>query len=256
MPLDYETEQETGYRVTLDVFFGPLDLLLYLIKKEEVDICDIPIARILDQYMKYLEAMKALDINVAGEFLVLASTLMEIKSRMLLPMPPETEEEKDPRAELVSRLLEYKRFKELGGSLMLLYQEQSLRYPRPVLETFPGGTPRASPEEVLKEVELWDLVSAFLRLTQETTLEAVYPITLEDISIEKFMEWILERLRVVNRIRFFELFGERPERGKVVGTFLALLELIRLGKVSAYQESPFGEISIEPRNLESEGDEK
>lgn len=243
MILDHDFEHELGHRVTLDVFYGPLDLLLYLIKKEEIDIYDIPIARIFEQYMAYLEAMRILDINVAGEFLVMASTLMEIKSRMLLPVPPgEDEGLEDHRAELVARLLEYKRFKEAGKKLAVLLDFQSMRYPRPAtLFEYPP-----SDEGMWKEVELWDLVSAFNRLTRETSVKAPYPVNLEDVPIEQLMEWILERLRAVDFVKFTELFDQKPDRGKIVGTFLALLELIRLGKVRARQEAPFEEILIEP----------
>src|SRR4051794_13733948 len=154
------------YQVVLDTFRGPLDLLLYLVKRDEVDILDIPIARVAEQFKHYLDVLTLIDIERAGEFLVMAATLMEIKSKMLLPRAPQAgpaEAEEDPRRELIRQLLQYKRFKEASGVLEEWAEQQSQRLPRlPVV-----GPPRKEGPAALKAVELWDLVSAFGRLMRE-----------------------------------------------------------------------------------------
>src|SRR5262249_13155407 len=153
------------YQVDLATFRGPLDLLLYLVKRNEVDICDIPIAKITEQFLDYLRIIELIDVERAGDFLVTAATLMEIKSRMLLPRAEETaEEQDDPRQELVRQLLEYKRFKEAAALLDVQAEQQSYRLPRLAVEPPPGRDPAQQP---LRQVELWDLVSAFGRLMRE-----------------------------------------------------------------------------------------
>lgn len=230
-------------KVALDVFEGPLDLLLYLIRREEVDICDIPILKITDQYLRYLELMRMLDLDIASEFLVMAATLLHIKSRMLLPPEErpveEVVEEEDPRMALVKQLLEYKRFKEAAGFLSEKEQEQQGVFARYVDRTF-LPEPSDSP---LTEVSIFDLISAFSDVLKRVTgdpreiTEEIYTVTDKVASITA----LLVEKPVV---RFSELFKDALIRVEVIVTFLALLELIRLKKIQAHQPAPFAEIEI------------
>jgi len=234
------------YRVQLDVYNGPMDLLLYLIRKEEVEIYDIPIARITEQYLEQVELLKALDVNLAGEFLVLAATLMEIKSRMLLPHPPPLGEDEgeDPRMELVRELLEYKKFRDAAEELKARGAEQQLKFPRLARAEPPAEGEPAVP---LKEVELWDIFAAFRKLMKETMGRLPQTIVYDDIPVSEFMHRLLERMGGQATVRFWELFEGRRDRMHVVGTFLALLELIRRRVVVAFQQEPFGEILLHLR---------
>lgn len=234
------------YRVHLDVYNGPMDLLLYLIRKEEVDVYDIPIARITEQYLEHLELIRALDVNLAGEFVVLAATLMEIKSRMLLPHPPplEQDEGEDPRMELVRELLEYKKFRDAAEELKARAAEQQLKFPRLARAEPPTEGEPAVP---LKEVELWDVFAAFRKLMKETMGRLPQTIVYDDIPVSEFMHRLVERMGGESSVRFWELFEGRRDRMHVVGTFLALLELIRRRVVVAFQEEPFGEILLQLR---------
>lgn len=234
------------YRVHLDVYNGPMDLLLYLIRKEEVEIYDIPIASITEQYLEHLELIRALDVNLAGEFVVLAATLMEIKSRMLLPHPPplEQDEGEDPRMELVRELLEYKKFRDAAEDLKTRAAEQQLKFPRLARAEPPTEGEPAVP---LKEVELWDVFAAFRKLMKETMGRLPQTIVYDDIPVSEFMHRLVERMGGEASVRFWELFEGRRDRMHVVGTFLALLELIRRRVVVAFQEEPFGEILLQLR---------
>jgi len=234
------------YRVHLDVYNGPMDLLLYLIRKEEVDVYDIPIARITEQYLEHLELIRALDVNLAGEFVVLAATLMEIKSRMLLPHPPplEQDEGEDPRMELVRELLEYKKFRDAAEELKTRAAEQQLKFPRLARAEPPA---QGGPAVPLKEVELWDVFAAFRKLMKETMGRLPQTIVYDDIPVSEFMHRLVERMGGEASVRFWELFEGRRDRMHVVGTFLALLELIRRRVVVAFQEEPFGEILLQLR---------
>jgi len=234
------------YRVELDAYNGPMDLLLYLIRREEVDIYDIPIARIAEQYAAYLEVLKALDVNLAGEFLVLAATLMEIKSRMLLPHPPPLEEgqQDDPRMELVRELLEYQKFRDAAEELKERAEEQKLKLPRLAKTERP---PESEPTKPLGEVELWDIFAAFRKVMKETMGRLPRTIVYDDIPVSDFMEGLVARLRGGASVGFWELFEGRHDRMYVVGTFLALLELIRRRVVLAVQAEPFGDILLQLR---------
>ncbi len=232
------------YKVALDIFEGPLDLLLYLIRREEVDICDIPILKITDQYLQYLDLMRMLDLDIASEFLVMAATLLHIKSRMLLPpderpVEEQVDEEEDPRMTLVKQLLEYKKFKETAGYLSEREIEQQAVFARYVDKTF-LPEPTDSP---LTEVSIFDLISAFSDVLKRVTgepreiAEEVYTVTDKIASI-------MELLTMRSALRFSELFKDVLVRAEVVATFLALLELIRLKKIQAHQPQPFAEIEI------------
>ncbi|NLX05607.1 MAG: segregation/condensation protein A [Phycisphaerae bacterium] len=232
------------YRVELDIYNGPLDLLLYLIRKEEVDIYDIPIARITDQYLAYVRYLQELDPNLAGEFLVLAATLMEIKSRTLLPREPETEEENgddlDPRTELVRQLLEYKRFKDAASWLGEAADEQSQKFARvPVL-------PQVGAEELeLEDVQIWDLVEAFGRLLQQTLAgPPIHDAGEDDTPLALYQADIVDRLKREGPMTFSRVFEGRKRRVEMIGLFIAMLELIRQGMIQIEQDEPLSEIYI------------
>lgn len=230
----------TDYQVDLASFRGPLDLLLYLVKRNEVDVCDIPVARIAEQYLDYLKVIQLVDVERAGDFLVMAATLMEIKSRMLLPRTEDAgEEEADPRLELVRQLLEYKKFKDAAALLEERAEKHQARLPRNPLE--PSGPAAEAP---LASVELWDLVSAFGRLMRETLALQPKQIVVDDTPIDVYMEQIAERVEREGRIPFLTLFTPPHYRERLIGLFLATLELIKGKKVFVEQERPFGDIWV------------
>jgi segregation and condensation protein A len=231
------------YQVNLDIFRGPLDLLLHLVKREEVDIRDIPIARITEQYLRHLEVLQLIDVERVGDFLVMASTLMEIKSKMLLPRPAEpAAAEDDPRLELVRQLIEYKKFKDAAALLQERADQQATRLPRQ-----PGDRPHqpADPaQQPLQPVELWDLVSAFGRLLRETLATQPSQIVYDETPIHVHMEHILAKLAEQPRRPFAELFDPPHTRGRLVGLFLGVLELIKAKRISAEQDAPFAPIWV------------
>jgi segregation and condensation protein A len=239
---------ETSYRVRLDEFEGPLDLLLHLIKKNEINIYDIPIAVITKQYLDYISIMKYLNLEVAGEFLVMAATLIHIKSRMLLPVETDGDDDEDggedPRAELVRRLLEYKQFKEAAAELVERGQQWREVFGRPA---FCEAAHTSLPEDVDDtplELTLFDLVDAFQDIVQRTPAKAFVEMTAEHLTVKDRMNYILERLEDEPAIPFESLF--LPEEGRlfVIVTFLGLLELIRIKLVRAYQAEVFGAILL------------
>ncbi len=231
------------YRVALDVYHGPLDLLLFLIQREEIDIYDIPISRIMQEYMQYVEVLERLDPEIIGEFLILAATLMEIKSRLLLPSPPpeELDEEMiDPRLELVHQLLEYKKYKEAARSLESCASEQALKHMRsPVL-------PPRDPDEVeMDNLELWDLFDAFNRILEQTgKSEVAHQVTIDDTPIALHADDVIDTLqRAGGAYSFSSIFTGRS-RAEMIGLFLALLELIRQKRISVKQATHSSEIQI------------
>jgi segregation and condensation protein A len=228
-----------GYTVKVDIFEGPLDLLLHLIKQNQLDIYDIPIALITEQYLEYIRIMKALDLTIAGEFLVMAATLMYIKSRMLLPTPIEEEEEEgeDPRTELVQRLVEYKRFKE--AALHLSQQALLGRdvFIRPVQEI------EAEAGEI--EADLFHLIDALRELLKRQGVDDFHEVTLERITLREKIRELYERLQGVREaVPFSALFAPVASRVELIVTFLALLELIRSGMLRAYQREAFGPLWV------------
>ncbi|MCC6239537.1 MAG: segregation/condensation protein A [Phycisphaerales bacterium] len=245
------------YRVELDIYNGPLDLLLYLIKRDELDIHDIPIARITDSYMDHVHLLKearrgGLDINVAGEFLVMAATLMEIKSAMLLPSQPPQEGEEpsvaqelaDPRYELVQKLLEYKKFKDAALAMEQQAMTHAQRFARyPAREQGQGDE---LPPIDLEEVQVWDLLSAFNRLMSEVGLRkpAYHEVIYDDTPIDLHAADIEDRLNREKRLSLRQLITGRSSKSEMVGVFLALLELIRQKKVLIEQAQTFGEVEI------------
>jgi len=218
------------YRVNLDIFAGPLDLLLYLVRKEEVDIYDIPIARITDQYLQYLEMLKQLDMDLAGDFLVMAATLMEIKSAMLLPRADpeqmEAEVSGDPRAELIRQLLEYKRFKDAANLLDAAAERHQERQGRPA-SCLDKLIPDAEPEIDMDQVSIWDLLEAFDTICKATGTTTYNGHIRDDTPIDLYQIEVLHRLQTEGPLTLERLFDGRPNRLVMVGVFLGILELIR-----------------------------
>jgi segregation and condensation protein A len=231
----------TDYKVQLENFYGPFDLLLYLVREEELNIYDIPISRITDQYMSYLEMIKHLDINMASEFMVVAATLIEMKASSLMPRDEEEPEEDDPRFELVRKLIEYKKYKDISKALSALLQRQLQLFPRPCIKE--EEIPEEKPEPVV-ELDLWPLVKTFNRLTKETALETSLSIIYEDIPLERFMISILERLKDQAEMTFSVLTDYGKNKMITLKNFLAALELAKEQKITLKQESDFGEIII------------
>lgn len=233
------------YEVVLDKFSGPLDLLLHLIRKQEVSIHDIPIATITDQYLGYLHTMEALSLDIASEFVVLAATLLAIKSRMLLPRPVvevDGEDAEDPRALLIEQLLEYQRCKWAAEELRQRQQEQSLVYTREALDLSPY-TPKEPPP--VTGVSMWDLVDAYRRLWKRLPQEKPEArISGRVVSVEESMVLMLERLRIWRECTFEQLLDFARTRPKLVSGFLALLELMKNRQVLCQQRNPFGEIFV------------
>src|SRR5262245_8930960 len=231
------------YQVVLDGFRGPLDLLLYLVKRDEVDILDIPIAQVAEQFRQCLDVLTLIDVERAGDFLVMAATLMEIKSKLLLPRPEKesAEAEEDPRRELVKTLLQYRRFKEAAEALERLADEQARRVARvpPPAPARKGGPPALEP------VELWDLVSAFGRLMRETLAQQPQMIVVDHTPLHVHMDDVLARLeQAAGRVSFAELFTPPYTRSRLVGIFLAILELAKLRRIIPEQEGSFAEIWV------------
>lgn len=233
-----------SYEIKLDIFEGPLDLLLYLIRKNEIDIYNIPIALITEQYLSYLEMMRSLNLDLAGEYLVLASTLIHIKSKLLLPPDEggdEEEEGKDPRAELVRQLLEYQAFKDAALSLD----------GRPLLDrdVFTRGAPPEEPaaveeDEAMVEVDVFELFTAFRRILSRLDRKEELEIDVEKISLADRINEIMERLSMVGQITFADLLEGGGNRRRIIYTFLAILELMKLRMIRASQSGPFGPIRL------------
>ena len=233
------------FRVDLDVFRGPLDLLLYLVRKHEVEITDIPIALVTDQYLKHLEVLERLDVNAVGDFLEMASTLCEIKSRMILPHAGETDEAlEDPRQELVRQLLEYKKFKDAASLLEEHGRHWQERFAR--VATDLPSTRADLAAQPLHEVELWDLVSALGRIMRSASAGPASSIVYDDTPLHVHMERIHAAVREAGRLAFSGLFQPIRHKSTLVGMFLAVLELVRHHTVRADQEDVFSEIWLLP----------
>lgn len=238
-----------SYKVKLEVFEGPLDLLLYLIKKEELDIYDIPVAKITDQYLEYLELMQLLDLNIAGEFLVMAATLMHIKSKMLLPpdlLEGEEKEEADPRAELVRRLIEYKKFKEAAAELSHMESTQKHFFARVGVG---GAADAPETKDDFFEASLFDLISAFTKVLKDIPRDTFHKVVKDEFTVSEKLHDIMHLLVDKKLIFFTDLFRAAKNKFEVVTIFLALLELIKMREVSVRQAASFGEIEI-VRNAE------
>ena len=246
-PTDLLFDYRSLYSVKLETFEGPLDLLLHLIKKNELNIYDIPIADITKQYLEFIRLMKDLNLEIAGEFLVMASTLLQIKSRMLLPVPVDDEgsgEEEDPRAELVRRLLEYQRYKEAS----LLLRERDLLGRETFARKFepPDLAELVPDDEGPLEVELFQLIDAFRKVLARLPAAAVHQVAADTISIADRTNEVLALILDRNKV----LFDERSSREFLVVTFLAILELCRLRMLNIVQEERFGSILLMPAVIE------
>ena len=246
----HETAPSPGYQVKLPLFEGPLDLLLFLIHRDQIDIHDIPIARITEEYLGYLQMMRVLQLDVAAEFMVMAATLMSIKSQMLLPRPEIAGQfaEEDPRQELVQRLLEYRLYKTAAQSLLTCEQQARQIFTRPG-ESLPEETDE---EEDLLEVSLFELISAFEQLMEVQPEEAIHHVVLEEYTVKQRSDYILGLLQSEKKIAFRELIRSDTRTTVMVVTFLALLELMRIHRVAVRQRQAFGEIWIYRREVSPE----
>jgi len=239
---------DADYRIKLQVFEGPLDLLLFLIRKNELDIYDIPIESVTRQYIDALHAMQRLDLDVAGEFFVMAATLMEIKSRLLLPKgqhavdPNAEDEEVDPRWELVHQLIQYRKFKDAAGDLAGLIETRHGHLPRLVPAASGLETERRLRQ--VDRIELWNTFNIVLRRLAEKLV--VGEIHDEVVTVADQMEWLLGRLPAGGTITFTQLFPEGTTLRRLVATFLAMLELTRIRKVRVRQDEAFADILLEP----------
>jgi segregation and condensation protein A len=242
---------QTEYRVKLEIFEGPMDLLLHLIRKNEVDIFDIPISLITDQYLEYLDMMKALNINVAGDFLLMASTLLHIKSRMLLPEQDKDnkDEEEDPRTEIIRPLLEYIRLKEVAGELSareMLDRDVFKRHmPSDYMSQLDGSNMEL-------DVNIFQLMDAFKRIVEQKLPDTPMLLVSETVSIKYKTAFILQQLKQKSTVFFKELFNEKQTISEFIVTFLALLELVHMGMVRVFQPAPDSDIRLEARFTDNE----
>ena len=240
-----------SYKIKLEIFEGPLDLLLYLVKKEHLNIYDIPIAKVTEQYLQYLEFMKLLDLNIAGEFLVMAATLMQIKSRMLLPLDESSQAEEelaeDPRAELVRRLLEYEKFKEIAQELRQRENNQQEVFKRPKSQEKDNVLDET---QTYFEASIFDLITAFTQALKDVPKELFYEVIKDEFTIDEKIHQILHLLLDLPCMRLSELFSQAKNKMEIIVTFLSILELIRLKEIIARQKGLFGEIEI-TRNKEN-----
>ena len=229
-----------SFKIKIDVYEGPMDLLLYLVKRDELDVRDIPIARIANEYLEYVNLMRLLDLEFAVEFVLMAATLMRIKVQALLPGPPPDDDEEDPRLELQRRLVEYAKYKE--AALKLGHREETARvhFPR----TGAAYDEPDSEDEI--EASLFDLLAAFKSVLDRRKDIDVYEVETPRQSVEERMNEILAVLSDEKGIRFLSLFSEQSRRSDLIVTFLAILELIRLQRIRVSQRRAFGAITIKP----------
>jgi len=224
-------------QIKLGEFEGPLDLLLYLIRQEQVNIYDIPIARITDEYLRYLQLMKELDLTVAGDFLVMAAQLIELKSRMLLPRDPLAAEEEieDPRAELVNRLLEHEKFKAAAEMLWSRATVERAVFKRAEIET-----DKNNPEVA---VGLFDLLRVFQEILARHKEEVLMEIEREEVSMAEMIDRLRNMVRSAGEVNLLQFFGQAKSRRELVVAFLSVLELVRMSEISLRQSETFGEIT-------------
>jgi len=224
-------------KIKLDIFEGPLDLLLYLIKKDHLNIYDIPLVKVIEQYLQFLELMKLLNIDVASEYLVMAANLINIKSKMLLPQKEEVEtSEEDPRDELIRKLFEYEKFKEAGEFLKTKELERN-RYFKRVSQDHNRG-------EVYIEASIFDLINAFKTALREVPKDIFFEVVKDEFTVEQKIHDLLHLILVKDKISLQELFASAKNKQEIVVTFLAILELMKLEEIVAVQEELFGEILI------------
>jgi len=249
------------YKVELDIYNGPMDLLLYLIRRDEVEITDLPVARIADQYIEYLDVLKALDIELAGEFVVMAATLLELKSRALLPRPPELEDEdegetEDPRETLIRQLIEYRRFKQAGGFLGDRGREMARRFPRQIdphlLEDLEAGAEDTPPEDLLQGAEVWDLISTFSKVMRTLGYSRPREVVYTDTPVEEAATELIQRLETRKSLLFADLFAGGRSLNYCIAMFLAVLELVRRRRIGAEQAADFMDLRVYLRDPSTE----
>jgi segregation and condensation protein A len=215
------------YRVRLTDFEGPLDLLLFFIKRDELDIYNIPISRITQEFLEYLHMMASLDLEVAGEFIVMAAELMQIKVRMLLPRDENAEEEEDPRAELVRRLVEYKRYKEMSQKMSTMAEQQREIYYRRFFHADTKLEPAEDPQDVLKDISLFNLIAAFKTAMDQMPKKVVHEVTMLNVSVDEQMSFVIDFLRVHGPTTLLRMVAHMTEKIRVIVTIIALLELTK-----------------------------
>ncbi len=244
----------TGVRVILESFEGPLDLLLFLIKRDEIDIYDIPIARVTEQYLEQLRLMEMLDLEVAGDFLVMAATLMRIKAKLLLPRPELDEEEEeggDPRDELVRRLLEYRRFKNAAAQLREKAENRLQLGGRSPAEVEEPS--QDEPAELQIPVDLVGLLKTFADLIERAPSMEPYEVILDELTLEEKIEQIERDIDRNEQVEFQDLFGAEAKKMEMIVTFIAILELLRLQRIHLTQSGLFGRIWIRRRSERDDG---
>jgi segregation and condensation protein A len=236
---------DKAYKVKLSDFEGPLDLLLFFIKRDELDIYDIPIAKITKEFLQYLQYLTELNLDIAGEFIVTAAELMQIKAQMLLPRPEgEGEEEFDPRAELVRRLLEYKRWKEMAEELELRQiQQRKLAY-RGNFEHDPITVEETDSDDMIRDVTLFDLIAAFQFAVNKMPRKHVHEINKLNVSLDEQMEFIVNLFKEKKENSFFEIVLSMTEKIRIVVTFIAILELMKQHIIAINQYDPYMDIMV------------
>jgi segregation and condensation protein A len=232
------------YKVRLQNFEGPLDLLLFFIRRDEVDIYDIPIARITKEFVEYLRLLKELDLEIAGDFILMAATLMQIKVKMLLPKEiDEKGEEIDPRADLVNALIEYKRYKEVSEEMSFLESNQrKMSYRSNFVNDY-----KENPVELdvlLKNITLYDLMKAFKKVLMDRKEEVFHHVNKLNVSIDEQIDFIMDKLELKPRIDFISLVKEMKEKIRIIVTFIALLELIKMGRIGIKESPEFNDFEI------------
>jgi len=236
------------YKVQLDIFEGPLDLLLFFIQRDEIDIYDIPIATITDSYLGYIDLMRQMNIGIAGEYIRMAATLMRVKARTLLPQLSESdddEEIEDPRSELVQMLLEYKQYKEISQDLKEWESEQIMHFHRqPDLSHIDTDV---TPEEVLHDVSLFDLMKTFQRLISNIPETPVHRIHRYDVTIQKQSEYLLSKFNEAGEVYFSEVMQDIGEKLTLIVTFIAILDMIKNQKILVFQSDTFDDFRMELR---------
>lgn len=233
-----------SYQIRLDNFTGPLDLLLFFIRRHEIDIMDIPIARITEEYLEFIRAAQTLNVAIAGEFLVMAATLMRIKVRMLLPVVSDDdgEEVEDPRTELVQRLLEYKRFKEAADNLREMNDQQSRRFSRPALSDYDWL--EGDPAVYLEDISVFEIVQAFKELLEKMPPVLSYDLERDAVSVKEKIAFLMTKLTEKSQYKFSELFSTLESKRDLIATFIAVLELVRDDRIRVVQKAVFSDFVI------------
>ena len=240
-----------NYKIRLDMFEGPLDLLLYLVKKDHLNIYDIPIAKVTQQYLEYINLMQLLDLNIVGEFLIMAATLMQIKSKMLLPAEElAAQEQEDPRAELVKRLLEYEKFKQIAENLKQREMSQQEVFKHPLTEESAQINSTDKQEDKYFEASIFDLINAFSQALKDIPREVFYEVIKDQYTVEQKVHDILHLLLVQTEIKLSELFAKTKSKMEIIVIFLAILELAKMKEIISRQDAEFEDIIIS-RNKEN-----